>query len=395
MAKRGSMAVALLIAAYALVYFHRTMTGVMKGQIELFAEYYGVGKGLLVSTFFSLYFYAYAASQPFTGGILDAFGTKKVCSLFLLGLSAATYIMALPSPLALVLGRALVGFFGAVVFLAAQRSASLLFGSERQATITGFLLLVGNISTALGTYPLVLFLENHGLSELLALLAVIALVMGVLMFFLSEDRGGCAKGLKAVDIYRGFKDVARDAHTWAVAFAAIAAYTVVAFQGAWGQVYFLELGIDLAVAGVYLMGLALTIAFLVPLTGYLSDVVFKKRKAFLLVSNAMITATWVLALYVYASKNQALPPVLIGALGLAFAIHVTAPPMAKEPYSVDYAAVTTAFFNIVLFTAFAVLLAISAYLPPTAMCVVGAIIGLIGFTLTSLFAKETYGCKRK
>jgi hypothetical protein len=52
--------IAVLLAAYALVYFHRTMTGVVREQVALFAEYYGVDENLLTSVFFLAYFYAYA-----------------------------------------------------------------------------------------------------------------------------------------------------------------------------------------------------------------------------------------------------------------------------------------------------------------------------------------------
>jgi len=153
-----------------------------------------------------------------------------MCTLFLLGLSIFTVLMALPSPVALVLGRALVGFFGAVVFLAAQRSTSLLFGRERQALITGFLLMVGNISTAIGTYPLVLFIARYGFRELFYILATVATILGSLVFSLSRDPGGRARGLSILDVYRGLKRAALDLHMWGVVSAAISAYTVVAFQ---------------------------------------------------------------------------------------------------------------------------------------------------------------------
>lgn len=383
--------IAVLLAGYALVYFHRTMTGVVKGYIDTFALYYGVDEKLLTATFFSAYFYAYALSQLFTGVFLDTYGTRRACTLFLLGLSAATALMALPSPVTLVAGRALVGFFGATVFLAAQRSASLLFGKERQATITGFLLMVGNLSAALGTYPLVVFLEHYGLVKLLGVLALIALLVGALVFALSEDPGGRVKGLGIVNFYKGFLKIARDPHAWSVALAAVAAHTVLSFQSGWGQVYFGDLGIGVEVTGLYLMYLALLIALLVLIVGYLSDIVIKRRKVFLEACGVLVVFSWILALYVYNNRRVDLVPMLLVVFAAAFATHITAPPMAKEPYGVDYAATSISFFNIVLFSSLALMLTLSAYLTPQAMCVLSAVIGFLALVLTVVFAKETLG----
>ncbi|MEM1713113.1 MAG: MFS transporter, partial [Desulfurococcaceae archaeon] len=106
----------VLLSAYALVYFHRTMTGVIKEQIDFFAKYYGFREDLLAAVFFSAYFYSYAFIQPVTGVLLDTYGVKKTCLLFLIGMSISTLIMAIPSPIALIVGRALTGVFASVVF---------------------------------------------------------------------------------------------------------------------------------------------------------------------------------------------------------------------------------------------------------------------------------------
>jgi Major Facilitator Superfamily. len=91
--------------------------------------------------------------------------------------------MALPSYLALIVGRTLIGLFASVIFLAAQRSASLLFGKEGQATITGLLLTIGNVSAAIGAYPLLLFIDKYGFNELIYLLTMVTVIVSILVYF--------------------------------------------------------------------------------------------------------------------------------------------------------------------------------------------------------------------
>lgn len=387
---RKILLIIMLLAAYALVYFHRTMTGVIKEQIDVFARYYGIREDLLASVFFAAYFYSYAFIQPITGVLLDTFGVKKTTFLFLIGMGFSTLLMTIPSPAALVVGRALVGVFASVVFSSTQRSASLMFGSNKQSTVTGFLLMIGNISTAIGTYPLLVFLSKHGLVELFYILAIIALIMGLTIYVSSHDKGGKNKGLGILDIYRGFRRIMRDPHAWAVPIGALGANTVLAFQGGWGQVYIKDMGIDKSTMGIYLMFLALLIAVLTPLFGYLSDMVIRRRKPFLVASNLLATLSWIFATFVIVNKKPDLLPCLIVLLGVSFPIHVTAPSMAKEPYGADFAAVSTGFFNIILFTSLAAILQISQLLDPVLMCVLSAALGLIGFIISLIFTRETF-----
>jgi hypothetical protein len=138
------------------------------------------------------------------------------------------------------------------------------------------------------------------------------------------------------------------------------------------------------------MSLALAIACLVLLVGFLSDIVLKRRKVFLMLKNTLTVLAWSLALYIYTYRKLELMPLLIALLALTFSIHTPAPPMAKEPYGADYAAVTTSFFNILLFVALAIMLTVSAYLSPRDMCIISIVIGVVATPVTTLFAKDTY-----
>ncbi|MEM4528039.1 MAG: MFS transporter [Desulfurococcaceae archaeon] len=382
---------AIMLTAYALVYFHRTMTGVVKEQVDLLANYYGIDSSLLASAFFSAYFYAYALAQPLTGVLLDTYGAKRICSMFLIAMSISTLMITLPSPITLVLGRAFVGLFATVVFLAAQRSASLLYTSGEQALITGFLLMIGNISTALGTYPLQLFIGRYGFTALFHVLAVLSLILGLAIYVFSSDKGGSEKGLGVLDIYKGLGKAIKDPRAWSIPLTTIAIYdTSLAFQSGWGQVYFREIGFDEQTTGLLLMCTALLFALFTPFMGYLSDRVFKSRKPFLALGSLFSAIAWLIALWGFRVKEMSLTMLFIPVLSIAYSMHTSAVPMIKELYSTDYVAVIVSFHNIVLFTALAILLSISTYLTTDMMCIASIILGVIGAVLSAFFSRESY-----
>ncbi|MEM0004295.1 MAG: MFS transporter [Desulfurococcaceae archaeon] len=384
--------ITVLLIAYSLAYFHRTMTGVLKEQLDVFASYYNVDKNALISVFFAAYFYAYAFTQPFTGLLLDTYGTRRICSYFLFALSLCTLIMALPSYIGLIVGRTLIGLFASVVFLAAQRSASLLFGKEGQATITGLLLMIGNVSAAIGAYPLLLFIDKYGFNELIYLLTMVTVIVSILVYFLSEDPGGKSKGLGIKGVYHGLGKIVRDKHAWAVALAAASIYsTILAFQSGWGQVYLESLGLSKYSVGLYITYLAILFAVLSPITGYLSDRVVKRRKPFVVTGTILVSLSWLIAYYAGVTNNVKIMPVFLGVLSLAYSMHIPAPSMAKELYSVDYAAVSISFYNIILFSTLAVLLTISpSYISPLVTCTISSVLGVIGFLMSLIYSKETY-----
>ncbi|MEZ0394238.1 MAG: MFS transporter [Desulfurococcaceae archaeon] len=386
---RRSLLIAALLAAYALAYFHRTMTGVMRENVEEFSRYYGVSESLLEATFFSAYFYAYAASQPITGGLLDAYGVRRAAAAMLALLAASTAIMIYPSPFGLVGGRALIGFSAAVVFLAAQRSLSLLFGRGSQATMTGVLLMIGNLSAAVGTLPLVEFLKRYGLSTLLALLALVAAALATLVYVLSTDVGGASSGIGALAAYRKLGSVARDPHAWGVGLATLSIYsTSVAYQGGWGQKHLASLGLSTEGAAEVLMEMALAFAVACPISGYLSDRVFRRRKPFLVIGPALSALAWALAL-LSLSAGPGVLPAFIAVLAIAYSFHMPAPPMAREPYGPQFSATAVGFYNVVLFAGLGALLTASAYVSPAGMCALSAALGVIG-ALAATMTRETF-----
>jgi len=243
--KRSVAALSVLLAAYALAYFHGIMGGVLKAELDRYAAYYGVSADLLLSIFTSAYFYAYSAAQLVVGPLIDAYGVKRVTSA-LFGLAALGSVMLLiPAPAALVAGRAMIGFSVASAFISYQRTASRGFSTGVQGTLTSAALVVGNLAGLLAGFPLRMTINWIGYSNTLMVLASAAALIALLTVYTSDDRGSASEGVK---VLRGLRDIVGDMHIWGVGIAAIGSYsTALAFQTGWGQKYLQELYGDLEV----------------------------------------------------------------------------------------------------------------------------------------------------
>ncbi|WP_434731721.1 MFS transporter [Thermogladius sp. KZ2Tp1] len=381
----------VMLFAYGLVYFHRVMTGIMKEEIEGFAEYYKVDPEYLLAFFPSAYFYAYALSQLFMGSLVDTYGVKRVGALMMGLMGLSTALMMLPSPAALMLGRTLVGVSAAVVFVGTQRVASLYFASSSQAIITSLLLMTGNISGLLATYPLRVFLSYYGLAGLFTILAALALTIMVLVYLLAWDVGTRKKGLGLREVWGKLVHLSREKHAWATALGAVASYgTGTAFQAAWGQDLMSRVfGYDKFTVSILLMYLALSFVLSAPLVGVLSDRVMGRRKPVLIASNIVSTLSW--ALIIASVLTHSSPLLLAGLvlLGVSMGLHIVAPPMAKEPYGIDYSATATSFFNLVLFTGIAVLQSTEPFVGPLANSALSLTVSLLGLVLVVAWTRET------
>ncbi|WP_440058935.1 MFS transporter [Thermogladius sp. 4427co] len=391
MGRKALVLLIVMLIAYGLVYFHRVMTGVMKQEIEGFANYYGVDPKYLLAFFPSAYFYAYAIAQLFMGSFIDAYGVKRAGSLMILAMGVSTGIMMIPHPAGLVVGRTLVGLSAAVVFVATQRVASLYFPARSQAVITSLLLAVGNISGLLATYPLRLFLSSYGLPGLLLILTASALVVSLIVYILAWDPGISSRGLGIREAWGKMLTISRDSHAWATALGAVASYGAgTAFQAAWGQdLLSTVFGFNSIAVSEWLMILALSFVVSAPLVGLLSDRIVGRRKPVLIVSDTLSVASWILLFAAAYAKNIILLASGIVLLGVSMGFHIVAPPMAKEPYGVEYSATATSFFNLILFTGIAVLQSLEPFIGPLNNTLASLAVALIGVILVSVFARET------
>ncbi|WP_276813916.1 MFS transporter [Desulfurococcus amylolyticus] len=381
----------VLLAAYVLVYFHRTMTGVMKPEIDYYSGYYGVNAELLLAIMSSAYFYGYAASQFFTGPLIDYYGVKRIGSIMLTMLGVGTVLMSVPSPNTLVAGRLLIGISASVVFLSYMRSAALSFKISYQGRLSSYALFAGSISTIAATYPLRLMLNSIGLSSTYIILALLAFTLALLTYLTSSDIGGKKKDSSFLKQASLIGSIARNPHSWGVGIASVASYGLgLAYQSTWGQIHLSKVFLlGKEDVSIYLMVLAMVFAVSCIPTGYLSDK-FKSRKPFLIAATIASVAAWILMYLSSISRDRIILLVALIFLGVSQGLHIVAPTMAKEYYDPKISGTSVAFFNIVLFTGIAVLQSVLSMIDPTVSVIINILIAFIGILTSTILAKETY-----
>ena len=389
--EKGLWLLTVMLAAYGLVYFHRVMSGVMKYEIVALANYYLIDPKFLLSIFPSAYFYAYASAQLFVGPMVDSYGVKRIGALMIGLMGFSAMIMALPSVIALVAGRFLVGATAAVVFLASQRVASQSFPAFSQAIVTALLLAIGNLSSLVATYPLRLFLSAYGIAPLLFLLAGLSFVIAFSTSSLSKDLGSSERGVKIKSTFKGMLVITRSKHVLASTIGCIATGgTGLAFHAAWGQ-DLVSTFFDMSEEGVslYLMLLCIILIASSIASGLLSDRILHKRKPLLVASTTSSIAGWTLVCTSCLTKAVGLFLVGLVVLGVAMGLSVVSVPMVKEPFGQDYAATATAVFNLLFFSSTAVLQSIEPFIGPWITALVSLALSVLGALMVRMYAVET------
>lgn len=383
----------VLLASYGLVYFHRTMTGVMEFEITSIAKQYDYDPVLLLSILSSMYFYAYAVSQLLVGSLLDYYGVKKIGSAFLVLLAASTMLMVRQDPTSLIVGRVMVGSSSAAAFLSYQRVLSLYYNPWEQARATALALIVGSIASATSTYPLRTALELMGLGPTLTMVAVATLLIAVLLYYTSSDRGTVGSSSRNLtDALSGFRRVALDRHGWAVSFGALATYgTALSFQSSWGQLALSRsFGLDRVGVSYYLLIFVIAFTATCPAAGYLSDRVLRRRKLLLVASAASMAVFWVLLLttHLVGSTGMLLTSIIL--LGVSLGPHIVISVMMREAYGLSLAATSVAFMNTVLFLGTGLLNTVLPRIPSYHSIAVSAALSATGALVVWRLSRETY-----
>jgi len=388
-----SLTVGMLLLAYALVYFHRTMTGVMKAEVDFYSKYYGLDSDMLLAVMASAYFYAYAAAQLVVGGLIDLFGVKRATTGFLLLMSLGTLLMTLPNVNALVIGRVVVGASAASIFASYQRVTYLYYAQDKQGKLTSYALMAGNLSAVLATYPLRVALNVLGLNYTLNTLAISSVLLSLTVYILSKDLGFASD--REGSIKRGFnhfKLIAGDRHVWGVSLASIASYgSGLAYQSSWGQKHLVEVfNLSIDQVSIYLLLLALVFVVGAPIVGYFSDNVLRRRKPLLISSNAFSILSW--SLMFYASLTQDLNVVLsaLTCLGISMSLHLIASPMVKERFNRAYSASAIAFFNTILFTGIALTQFVNTLINYLSALTLQISISIVGLIIALKLTQETF-----
>lgn len=246
------------------------------------------------------FFYTYALFQIPGGILLDRFSPSKVMAAFYFSALAGVILFSnADSPGVMVLGRLLMGAGMACGFIGALKIISLQFPPDRFATLSGVVVSVGNMGIVFATTPLVLWAQGLGWRATFLLVGLFHLAVTLTFVLAFRDRRGSGRDVPAPagaewrDQLGGLRLILRDRQAWLISWSAFIRYGILAaVQGLWAGPYLMDvMGYSPVTAGNLLFLLTLGVVIGNPVSGFLSDRVFRKRKGIMVIALAGLSFT--------------------------------------------------------------------------------------------------------
>jgi sugar phosphate permease len=354
----------ILALSYVLVYFHRVCPAVVAVDMMRDLQAGGALLGLLSSA----YFYPYALMQLPSGLLSDSWGARRTITLFFTVAFVGSLLLGLaPSLLWAIVGRTLVGLGVSMLFVPTMKTLAEWFRIREFATMTGILMAMGGIGTLTATTPLALLSTWIGWRLSFVVVGIITFLLAILVWLFVRDRPAdlgwpspselSGSSPKAVGLLEGMKKVLTYPRFWPVAiwfFFDCAVFF--SFGGLWGGPYLMQVyGLTKAQAGQVLSMLAIGMIVGSPMLSFLSNRIFKGRKAVLVLSSfVMLCLT---ALLAFHTDQLPLPGLYLICLGLGIfssAIVVIGFTTTKELFPLQIAGTSTGLVNIFPFAGGAV-----------------------------------------
>lgn len=266
----------LALGSYLMSMFHRVAPAAIAHDLAAAFGANAASLGVLAAT----YFYVYTVMQIPTGVLADTLGPRRILTLGGVVAGAGSLLFGLAPGFGTALaGRTLVGLGVSVAFIAMLKLIAVWYDENRFATLTGTMMFLGNVGTMTAGTPLAWAAQSTGWRGVFVVIGVLSLAIGVLSWFLVQDRPG-DKGAPAgagLAADRGawrsaLLAVMKNRQTWPGFFVNVGvAGSFFAFAGLWAVPYFMQVhGMTRAAAShhltVYFGGFALGCLVIGPLS---------------------------------------------------------------------------------------------------------------------------------
>jgi MFS family permease len=330
-----------LFFGYAFV--QRVSPSVMTS--ELMSDF-AVG-GAALGSLSAFYFYAYASIQLPVGMLTDHFGPRKLMSFAAASCALASIGFAFSdSVLTASLGRALIGGTVAFGFVGTLAIAGYWFKPAQYALLAGLLQTVGMSGAIFGQAPLRQIVESLGWRGTILVLALVALIIAVLLFWLVPLRSSEQKQHRTQHgILKGLKAVTINPQTWVCSIIGFGmASTMLAFGGLWGVPWLNNVhGYTTTEAAAVTSMLFVGWAIFSPLCGWASDRM-GRRNIILLVGS--ITALAALTTLIFSTPvNTPLLMLLIFIMGAGGSAMTVCFGSVKELNDANYSSTSLGLMN--------------------------------------------------
>jgi len=275
--RRRAMALAYVAFAsgYLLSYTFRTVNAVISPELTRQLGIDPASLGLLTSA----YFLAFGAFQIPAGILLDRFGPRRVEPVLLAAAALGAFVFASSDSVGtLLVGRAIIGLGVCVCLMAPLKALAVWYPAERQASLSGWIMVAGGLGALASTTPLEVAMRFGSWRAIFVALGLLTLAVALLVAALVPDVPPPAGRIGLRVQLAGVAKVLRDARFWWIApLATVGMGSFMAIQGLWAVPWMIEVeGTTRAVAAARLLGMSFTI-----IGGYLFLGLFATRLAHL------------------------------------------------------------------------------------------------------------------
>ena len=250
-------------AAYLLSYLFRTVNAVISPELTQELGLASSSLGLLTSA----YFLAFGLMQVPVGMLLDRYGPRRVEPILLAIAAAGALLFGLAETLpGLTIGRAIIGGGVSACLMAPLKGIAMWYPPERQASLSGWMMVAGALGALAATAPLEYALRFTDWRTIFFVLAAATMLVAGWIAWRVPDM---PRPLHADDVrsqFRGVRSVFAHARFWWIApLAGFGMGTFMAVQGLWAVPWMMEVeGASRATAASYLLAMSVVI-----LAGYL------------------------------------------------------------------------------------------------------------------------------
>ena len=378
----------ILAVAYFFVYFHRTTGGAISTTLQ---DAFGVGTAE-VALLASAYLYAYTLMQIPSGILTDKLGPRIAASAFVALIAVGSILSAVAVPAdnftLMIAGRFIIGIGAAVVYIPIMKVLAVWFRKNEFASMSGILLLVGNVGGIAAATPMVIMMDSLGIETTYIVLAVITAVIAGLCYLIvrnfpsekqfpsieeivSEETGEpiTEKNTDKIPTTEALKMTFLSGRKfWPLAIWFFALYgTIMLWQASQAGSFYQNCGgFSKDDAGMLLTMVGVGMVFGCPLAGRLSDRVLKSRKKVIIIGTLVYTVIWAV---IYATSGsdgivdsfavQAAINFLFGFFGGFFVVSYA---QIKELYPIAMAGTSTAALNLFPFAGGAILITIAGFI---------------------------------
>ncbi len=351
----------ILAMGYAIVYFHRVAPAVVAPEL---VSSFGI-KGAVLGVLASAYFYPYAVMQLPSGLLSDSLGPRKTVTVFTLVAGVGAIVFGIsPTFSVATMGRIMVGFGVSVLFVATLKILANWFEVEKFAIVAGMLMAIGGLGWLSAATPLALLTLRLGWRIAFITIGLVSLALALLTYLVvrdspyqagvfvipnSENCTSSSSGNEKLALFEGLKMILSERYFWPLAVWFFCTGGILfGFGGLWAGPYLLQVyGLSKAYAGNILMMIAVGMIVGGPSLSYLSEKVFRGRKPILLISSSIVTAIWLLFVFLVDGLSPAFLYGLFFLLGIfASGIVAVGFTTAKELFPGEIAGTSTGMVNI-------------------------------------------------